>query len=476
MIPPVLLPSSADPLIAIRVLFHAGSVHDPRGKEGLAALTVAMISEGGSKRLTYAELLDALYPLAAGIGARADKEVSILCGCVHRDNLYTYYDLFRQILIEPRFDPADFERLKSDQLNYLTRILRATDDENLGKEVLGAAMYEGHPYGRPTAGTVRGIRSIALDDVKAFYATHFSARHCELGLAGGYPVEFVDRVRGDLEGPKESRRRAVYLPAHRMPRGIEVTLVTKPARAWAISIGYPLDITRKDDDFYPLMLANSHLGEHRTFNGVLMKKMRSERGLNYGDYSYIENFIQEGGSTFPLANVLRRQQFFSIWIRPVAAGNAHFAIRQAMSELARLVRDGMSVEELETTRGFLLNYSRLWTQTAERRLGYRMDGSFYGGGSLVDEVHSRLPNLTLDQVNRAIRKHLQAENAYVAVVADEQGASTFVQALRSNAPSPVHYATETRPEVLEEDKRVAIYPLEVNSDRLWIHRAEELFE
>ena len=93
--------------------------------------------------------------------------------------------------------------------------------------------------------------------------------------------------------------------------------VEKDCRSTAISIGFPIDVTRASPDFYALMIANSHLGEHRTFNGRLMIRMREVRGLNYGDYSYIEHFVQDGGSTFPLTNFTRSQQYFSIWIRPV---------------------------------------------------------------------------------------------------------------------------------------------------------------
>jgi zinc protease len=91
-----------------------------------------------------------------------------------------------------------------------------------------------------------------------------------------------------------------------------VTVVEKPtAEATAISLGFPLEITRSDQDFYPLLVANTYLGDHRTFNGVLMNELH-KRGLNYGDYSYIEAFHQDGGSTFALPNVSRRQQSFSI--------------------------------------------------------------------------------------------------------------------------------------------------------------------
>jgi zinc protease len=475
-VPTTLVSGKDNPLIAVRILFHVGSVDDPKGKEGLADLTASLLAEGGSKKLTYSQLLDALFPMAASIGVRADKEVTVVYGTVHRDNLAAYYALLRQVLLTPRLDRTSFDRLKADQLNDLTTRLRAADDENLGKEALAAAMYAGQPYGRPVGGTVAGLKSITLEDVRAFWAAHFTRDNVELGLAGGFPEPFAQEVAADLRKLPEGNPPRAEIPVPRPPEGMEAILVTKSARASAISIGFPLTVTRSDDDFYPLMVANSYLGEHRTFNGRLMNVMRAERGLNYGDYSYIESFLQEGGSTFPRPNTPRRRQAFSIWIRPVAPKSAHFAIRQAMRELDRLVREGMTNADFEATRDFLLSYSRLFTQTASRRLGYEMDGMFYGKGSLVDELQKRLPAMTAEQVNAAIRKHLQARNAYVAVVTDEKEAKGLAEALASNAPSPIGYATATKPEVLEEDKEIAVFPLAVNRDRLRIVPASEMFE
>ena len=59
------LPSPDNPLVAIRLLFQVGAADDPAGKEGLAALTAAMLGEAGTKRRSWSEVLDALYPMAA---------------------------------------------------------------------------------------------------------------------------------------------------------------------------------------------------------------------------------------------------------------------------------------------------------------------------------------------------------------------------------------------------------------------------
>ena len=224
---------------------------------------------------------------------------------------------------------ADFERNKNQLQNFLTKSLRSANDEELAKQSLEWVMYEGHPYRHPVQGTVQGVESITLDDVKAFYHERYTFENLQIGLAGDFPESFPERVREDFKKALPSgATKAAALPkvsCATRGKGLDVTIVERDgADSTAVSLGFPLDITRASDDFYPLLVANIYLGDHRSFNGVLMNELRAKRGLNYGDYSYIENFIQDGGSTFPVPNVPRRQQYFSIWIRPVAPENRAF--------------------------------------------------------------------------------------------------------------------------------------------------------
>ncbi len=190
----VFIPSPQSPLCAIRLVFQIGAVDDPAGKEGLASLTADMLGRGGSKSRTFAELLDALYPLAAEIRVYGDKESVVFEGTVHRDNLAKFADLLAEQVLTPRFADDDFARNKEDALDYLTKTLRGNADEELGKQALATVLYQGHPYGRPTSGTVAGLTAITLDDVKKFYASHLRAQP-----AGG-------RRRGRLPAPASPRR------------------------------------------------------------------------------------------------------------------------------------------------------------------------------------------------------------------------------------------------------------------------------
>jgi zinc protease len=470
-----LLPSPSSTLVTFRIQFRVGSIDDPDGKEGLNALTALIIGQGGTRELTYREVIERLYPMAASISAQPDREVTTFIGQAHRDHLKDYYQVFADVLLEPRFDPSDFQRVRDFLLASIETTLRGNDDEALGKEALNLILYEGHPYGRPDIGTVQGLRSITLEDVRTHFERHYTRGNVVLGVAGGYPDGLIQTLETDFASLPEGAPDRGPLPDTSPIEGMEILLVEKPAPATAISIGHPLHITRADSDFYALMIANSYLGEHRTFNGRLMNVMRGDRGLNYGDYSYIENFIQDGGSTFPRPNIPRSQQFFSIWIRPVAAHNALFALRQATRELMLLIDHGLSREDFERTRTFLLNYSKLWTQSLSRRLGYRMDSEFYGTVFILDRIEKELPRLKVEDVNAAVKRHLDPRNLKVAIVTEN--ATTLKAALLAGVPTPITYQTPTtREDLLEEDKQIESYPLPINQERVRIVQARDLFE
>ena len=452
------LPSKSTPLVALRLVFRVGSEDDPPGKEGLAALTAAMLAEGGTTDLTYEQILTKFYPMAANLSAACRKEVTVFSGEVHRDNLAKYVPLAASMLASPRFAADDFERLKSEALDYVSKILRAANDEELGKWTLQVALYKGHPYGHVDRGTVQGLKSITLDDVKAFHRAHYTKETLVLGVAGSAEKSLLEEIQRQLAALPSKPYQPRALPKPNLPTGLEVTIVEKPAGSTAVSLGFPVDVTRRDDDFYALAVANSYLGEHRTFNGKLMQDLRGKRGLNYGDYSYLEDFIQDGPSTFPVPNNPRRQQAFTIWLRPVPHDKAAFALRAALWELDRLVSDGISEADFQATRNYLLNYSKLWVQTLSRRLGYKMDGTFYDREDLVAEIARRLPKLTAAEVNAAVRRHLKAPGIQVAIVTKD--AQALAKTLKSNAPTPIAYDTEGTPDdVLREDKAIAAFPL-----------------
>jgi zinc protease len=467
----VALPSAGSPLVAIRLQFDAGSIYDPPGKEGLAALTAQMIGRAGTQKRSYTDLLEALYPMAAEIGADTDREVALIAGTVHRDKLAEYTALLEEALLQPGFSKEDFERNREQLTAALTNNLRS-NDEMLGLETLQQEIFAGHPYGHAPAGTVEGLKNVTLDDVKAFYRDRFTQANLMLGVAGGYPGDWLAGLQKDLAALPRGEKGRKPLPPAPKHQGRNFTLIEKETGSVGIHFGYPLPITRADADYYPLMVANSFLGEHRTSHGRLMQQLRGDRGLNYGDYSYIEYWQAPPFTNNPNPNVPRRQQYFSVWVRPVVPGDAQFALRAALHEVQRLRDQGLTQEELELTRDFLVNYSKLWAQSLPDRLGFHMDSKFYGMPYYIDEIESRLKKLTLEQVNAAVKKYIDAES-YDAVLVTAKAAQ-LKETLQKDEPSPKKYNSEVPEEVLEADK--TIQALKVRPTRIDIVPVTEVFQ
>lgn len=466
------LPSPGSPLVAVRLMFRAGSIHDPQGKEGLAALTALMIAEGGTEERSYAELVDALYPMAASIGSNTDREATVIGGETHVDNLDAYAGLLVETVTRPAFTEADFARNKDQLLSFLTSTLRSGNDELLGLEALQLELFEGHPYGHPSEGTVSGLEAITLEDVKAFHREHYTRGNLLLGVAGGYPESFPGRLRSQLARLPEGGPARVDLPPRPRAEGRSFTLIDKNTDSVGIHFGHTLPITRADADYYPLMVANSYLGEHRTFNGLLMNELRGERGLNYGDYSYIEHYAVPPFTSRPTPNVPRRQQYFSVWVRPVVPDNAHFALRAALHFVEKTVEEGLSEEQFALTRDYLRSYSKLWAQTLAERLAIQMDSRFYGMPYWIDEIERRLDGMTVEQVNEALAKYIHPDR-YEAVVVGAN-ARQLAAALFLDEPSPITYGSEVPEAVLAEDE--TIVPREVRPTAVEIVPVAEMFE
>ena len=83
------LPVKNDPTIAFRLWFKVGSQNDPAGKEGLADITASMLTDASTKTNSYEQILDKLFPLAAGYNAITSVEMTVITGRIHKDNLAT---------------------------------------------------------------------------------------------------------------------------------------------------------------------------------------------------------------------------------------------------------------------------------------------------------------------------------------------------------------------------------------------------
>ncbi|UGQ48640.1 M16 family metallopeptidase [Massilia endophytica] len=470
----MLVQKTALPQIRYKLLFAAGSAHDPQGKEGLAALTAAMVASAGSTERKIDEVTKALFPMAGSFSEQTDKEMTTFTGTIHKDNWNQFQQIVMPLLLSPGFREEDFRRLKDAQKNALEVDLKGNNEEEFGKERLQTNVFAGSGYAHPVLGTAKGIDAITLDDVKAFYKQAYTQGALRVGITGDVSDAMSESLKASLAAlPGGPGLAATPVPAARQPQGLEVEIIEKNTRATAISFGLPLSVTRSHPDFPALWLVKTWLGEHRSSSAALYQRIREVRGMNYGDYAYIEAFPRGMFQFFPSPNLGRKAQLFEVWIRPVAPENAHFALRLGIAELDKLLANGLTKEQFETTRGYLMKNVFVMTATQDQQIGYALDSQWYKTPEFTKLMRDGLSKLTVDEVNAAMRKHLSARNLSVVMIAKD--AAGLKEKLVSDAFSPIKYDGNKPQSVLDEDKAIGAMKLNIRPDAVRITPAAEVF-
>lgn len=471
----ILMRVSSDPTIVIKIWFKVGSQDDPDGKEGLAAITASLIAEGSTINNSYENILELLYPLAASYGANASMEMTIYSGRTHKDNLDEYYSLFIDGILNPAFAENDFKRIKDNYLNYLNNYLKYSNDEELGKSVLHNSIFNGSNYGHISAGLISSVEGITIKDVKEFYTKHYNRNNYVIAVGGAFNDDLIDKLKTDLNKLPDGNENNASKPEYKIINGLEIDIVEKNTNATAISMGFPINILRGAREWYALAIANSWFGEHRNSSSHLYQVIREARGLNYGDYSYIEHFPNGHAYQMPRPNSPRKQQIFEIWIRPVPNYARHFVLRTALRELQLLVDNGMNREDFELTKSFLKKYVLHYAPSVETRLGYAIDDKFYGvKGSHLEIFRKMMNEITFEETNAAIKKHLQYKNVKISIITNN--VEEFKDALIQNVESPINYSTPKSPDVYEMDKQIINYELHITRDKINVLKLEELFK
>ena len=505
---------SQAPLVELKLMVKAGSAHDPAGREGLAHLTARMLLEGSfgdpEDPVTKEKLAEITRPWGelALPRVRVGKETTTFSATVPRQ---VYDEFLRRVwepmLTRPLFAADELERVRKEVAVFVSSELRYENAERLGLEVLDQEVL-GSGYAHPVEGTSSGLARATRQDVVGFYRAHYRPEHVAVAVstdaasAGKQARRAVARIGGEAGKSRESGARlagaapADAKPPRKIKPGRHVLLVVQPnAIATGIHAGFPFALTRAHPDYWPLYVANIFLGTHRDNFGRLYGAIREDRGYNYGNYSYLEWVEGRFRYLFPPPNSPRSRQYFSIWIRPVGHQYAHHLMKALTWELEHFIRVGMTLQQValakQKARILYLNLA----ETADRLLGYRLDDWFYAmlARGHMETYLKQIEGVTHEQVNAAIRKHLQGHHLRYVVITDEATARKLKADLPTGkdarGKTPAEYQLEAvekdgvkiwqvpekKLQILRMDKVWEEYPLDIPAEQIRVVFARELF-
>jgi len=486
--------ASPSPLYEVQIMVRAGSAEDPAGKEGTASLLGKMMLEGGfgdpKSPVTKEKLAEITRPWGEGAypQVRVDKETTVFSMTVPRDAFPQFVArVLKPMLTQPLFLQAELERVRKEALVGIRSNLRFEQQEQLGLLALDDWVLAGTPLGHLAQGSVEGLQAVTRSDLQAYYTRNYQVLNLFVAASIADPVALKLLVSalpaGDAGGSLQFfRGKAEAVTGHKL------LIITQPnAIATGLHLGFPIAVRRADPDYWPLFVANVFLGTHRDNFGRLYKDIREDRGYNYGDYSYVEYYAARPYALFPPPGTPRDQEYFSIWIRPVGHQYAHFILKAMTSELENFIRNGITPEQVtaakQKARTLYLNYA----DSKGRQLGYRLDDMFYSmkDHGYLTEMLANIDKLTAEQVNAAIRKHLQVANLKYVIVTNDSVAQKLADDIASGANlqsktrEEYHISEPVPPEkqkMLAQDEEWKAYKLNIPRENITIVKAEQMFE
>jgi zinc protease len=387
------------PMLDVQVDFAAGSMFDPAGKAGLAALTRATLDLGAGERDETA-IAEQLADIGANLGGGADTDrasVSIRTLSAH-DKRDPAIAILRSVMQQPRFDTAVFTR---EQTRTITGIKEAmTRPDAIAGKAFWAALYPSHPYGQQA--TPESVSAISRDDLKAFHARYYTAANASITLVGDLSRQEAEKIADSLSANLPKGEAAKLPPAPQIPKGNTVKL-PHPASQAHISIGLPA-IERGDPDFFPLAVGNYTLGGGG-FVSRLMKEVRDKRGYAYSVYSYFAPLKQTG--PFQIGLQTKRSQ-------------ANDAIKVARDVLDGFLKDGPTEEELAAAKANLIGSFPLRLDSNAKILANVSLIAFYGMPlDYLDRYQAKVQAVTAEDIKQAFARRVRpADLITVTVAAD----------------------------------------------------------
>jgi zinc protease len=479
-------------LYEVEIMVCAGSALDSVGKEGTASLVGRMMLEGGfgdpRNPVTKEKLAEITRPWgeAAYPQVRVDKETTTFSMTVPRDTFPQFVArVLKPMLTQPLFLEPELERVRKEALVAIRSNLRFEQQEQLGLLALDNWVLKGSQLGHLAQGTVEGLRAVSRDDLQAYYKKHYQAPDIFVAASITDPATLKLLFSALPAAGAQSHFKSE--PAQAIA-GHHLLIITQPnAIATGLHLGFPIPVRRGDPDYWPLFVANVFLGTHRDNFGRLYKDIREERGYNYGDYSYIEYYAARPFLLFPPPGTPRDQQYFSIWVRPVGHQYAHFLLKAMTWELDNFIRNGMTPEQVTAAKQKARTLYLSYADSRGRQFGYRLDDMFYGmkDHGYLTEMLANIDKLTADQVNAAIRKHLQVAHLKYVIVTNESVAQKLTDDIasdtnvQSKTREEYHISEPVPPEkqkMLAQDEEWKAYKLNIPRENITIVKAEQMFE
>ena len=367
--------------IALGMWVGVGSRNETDEQQGISHFLEHLLFKG-TERFSSEEIDQIFDGMGAEINAGTGKETTSVYSRFLDRHLERALDVMSDMVLRPVYPDIDSER------QVVIEEIAMYEDEPSDKvhDVLSAAVFGGHPLGRPIIGTAEVVGNVPVPDIAAYHGRRYGPRNMVVAAAGNIEHErLVDLVERSLAAgiPAGEPEPPSPAPQVAVPR---VCFHRKETEQVHICLGGP-GIARADDRRFALRVLDTLLGG--ASSSRLFQEVREKRGLAYSVFSYSSQYVDSG------------QVAVYVGTRPDNVGEA---LQVIGDELGRLQTEAIGADELERAKENVKGRTALALESTSTRMN-RLGSSILTGVPVLtpDEIMQAIDAVTVDDVGALAR-------------------------------------------------------------------------
>jgi predicted Zn-dependent peptidase len=265
------------PIVSMDLNFDGGSLTDPKGKDGLASMCMAMLTEG-TQKLDKIQYSEALADIASNVNAYAGEDTQGVQLASLTKHLDATFALFADTLLAPGMRDTDFDRMKKRRIEAVRQ--SRSNPSSIPGRVIGPVLYgAGHPLGSVT--TEASLESITLDDCKKYVATWLKPKNARLFVVGDLDEAAVRKTfdASPLAAWTGAAPKMAALPQPKTMGG-KIFFVHVPNAAQSTVMLLSFGPKRTAPDYFANTMMSAVFGG--SFTSRLNMNLREDKGYSYG--------------------------------------------------------------------------------------------------------------------------------------------------------------------------------------------------
>jgi predicted Zn-dependent peptidase len=271
--------------VSIGFWIGAGSRDETDARAGVSHFIEHLLFKGSGKHSAQ-EIAEIFDGLGGELNAATSRETTVVYARVPDDRLETALDVMTSMVYDPAFADVDSEREV-----VLEEIAMVEDNpQELVHDVIGEAVFGGHPLGRPVIGRAEVISSVSRRALAAYHRAAYAAGNIVVAAAGNLEHAHFAELLGERvpQTPAVARRprkpiRGTAAPGVRFQR--------KDTEQYHVCLGAP-GISRRDERRFAASLLDAIVGG--SASSRLFQEIREKRGMAYSVYSFASQYSDAG--------------------------------------------------------------------------------------------------------------------------------------------------------------------------------------